>query len=144
MNDIEQQLKHDADQISVEHSDADGSVLAARIHATDRAATTPNPRPTTRRTTATWWLSGAMVSAVIVIVVILLPRPAETLRDTSKDYTTPVVDASPSTEAKDTIVDPMLLSQVSRAVALEEEWVAIQEDVARVKDQLEAAIPVGF
>ncbi|MEO0575850.1 MAG: hypothetical protein AAF004_10335 [Pseudomonadota bacterium] len=144
MNDIEQRLVHDAQRIDVRHADTDGSVLAARIKATDNNTELPASRLPARRTTATWWLSGAMVSALIVLAVILIPQPADTTRDSSGDYTTPVAETQPTIEQPAATVDPMLLSQVSRAVALEEEWIAIQQDVARAKDQLEAAIPVGF
>ncbi|MEL6869225.1 MAG: hypothetical protein AAFO81_05440 [Pseudomonadota bacterium] len=140
MNDFDKTLQRDAEQIRVAHADADGRQLQARLRATEQQSMQPQAAP---RSAALWWLSGALVSAALVIVIVQMPFTTEVDRDNGGDYTTPVASTNVVPEAF-SMPDPALLDQVSRAVALEEEWDAIQDDVARAAAELEAALPAGF
>ena len=139
MTDIEQRLRNDATAFDdAPLSEAAAARLQQRLAATRQVVI---ERPGVA--SGGWWLPTAIAAAVVLVVLLLPARQPENVTPVmttpvAGTTTRPVVDlARPARQLAE-------FEQVSRAVALEQEWVAIRDDLQRTREQIEAELESAF
>ncbi|MEM9171154.1 MAG: hypothetical protein AAGA84_00460 [Pseudomonadota bacterium] len=123
---IDQRLRNDAQNIQPVHSDTDAHALQQRLRVT------PQDMPT--RSRAQLWLPGGLIAASVLMALLWTQQS-----DTSIEQPDEAGLLRTQTNVDDAL-RPLL--EVSEAKALEQEWAALQADVQRVRDDVQATLPV--
>ena len=146
MNDkIERKLARDAHALQTLTVSEDAQdALDARLAMTRQAAAeAPEPpRPL--------WQPAALAATVFLSVIIGLiitsGSPDSDGDTTIAEPTVPAreVEAAPATQRFEKLPIQTVSQAVSQATPLEDEWVALRDDLERAKEKIEADLPVRF
>ncbi|MEL6951150.1 MAG: hypothetical protein AAGM16_13660 [Pseudomonadota bacterium] len=146
MNDkIERKLARDAHAletltVSEDARDALDARLAMTRQAAAEAAEPPRPLWQPAALAATVFLS------VIIGLIITSGSPDSDGESTIAETTVPVreTESSPATQRFEKLPIQTVSEAVSQATPLENEWVALRDDLERAKEKIEADLPVRF
>ncbi|MEO1319350.1 MAG: hypothetical protein AAFV30_02080, partial [Pseudomonadota bacterium] len=91
-------------------------------------------------------LAATVFLSVIIGLIITSGSPDSDGDTTIAETTVPAreVEASPATQRFEKLPIQTVSQAVSQATPLEDEWVALRDDLERAKEKIEADLPVRF
>jgi hypothetical protein len=136
---VEERLANDARALeSVALSDTARRELEGRLASARQASPAPQPER------SGWLPLAAAAVALVAVVTVILPvphGPAET----------GATEVAVTVPERDTVRPPMLgvadrlpIEAVSQTAPLEAEWLALQDDLERAREQIERDLPLRF